>query len=61
MKINQKKFKVYDDKLDLLYEVSLDTGDETKDKRLKKLLNKCELFLNYEDTSYYRVKSYIPV
>ncbi|MCG8389371.1 MAG: hypothetical protein MJA30_27720 [Cytophagales bacterium] len=48
-------YRVYDEKLDLLYEVSVKPGQKERDVELKKLLRKSQLFLTLENLTCYRI------
>ena len=48
-------YRVYDEKLDLLYEVSVKPGQKERDVELKKLLGKSQLFLSIENLTCYRI------
>ncbi len=49
-------YRVYDDKLDLLYEARIKGNQKNKDVKLKSLINKSKLFLNIENIHCYRIE-----
>ena len=51
--ITQKKYIIYDHRLEYLKEIVLRQGDKL-DSDMKQLLNRSVLFLQYENTYYYR-------
>ncbi len=48
-------YRVYDDKLDLLYETSVKPDQKERDIKLKRLLTKSQLFLNLDNLQCYRI------
>jgi len=51
---NTNHFRVYDEKLDLLYDARVNSGTEDKGK-LNRLLRKSQLFLNIGNIACYRI------
>ncbi|MEM1406290.1 MAG: hypothetical protein AAGG59_05905 [Bacteroidota bacterium] len=49
-------YRVYDDKLDLLYEVRVRPNQKSKDSKLNTLIDKSRLFLNIENLKCYRIE-----
>lgn len=48
-------YRVYDEKMDLLYETLVHHNQKAKDDKLSELLNKSKLFLNIENVLCYRI------
>ncbi|MEM6360137.1 MAG: hypothetical protein AAGA64_06675 [Bacteroidota bacterium] len=49
-------YRVYDDKLDLLYEARVKLNQKSKDSKLNTLIDKSRLFLNIENLKCYRIE-----
>ncbi|TRX60818.1 hypothetical protein FNH22_07190 [Fulvivirga sp. M361] len=52
---NINSYRIYDDKLNLLYETSIGVYEKKKDVKLMKLLNKSRFFLNVDNLRCYRI------
>lgn len=52
---NIKSYRIYDDKLNLLYETSVGPYQRKKDNKLTELLTKSRLFLNVDNLRCYRI------
>ncbi|MEL7001191.1 MAG: hypothetical protein AAFN93_00505 [Bacteroidota bacterium] len=52
---NSNFYRVYDEKMDLLYETRVRKDEKTKDSKLFDLLDKSKLFLNIDNIQCYRI------
>ena len=55
MNNNKKHYRIYDEKLELLYEIKLKDSEKRNDRHLINLLKRSRLFLNIDDTFCYRI------
>lgn len=56
MKAVNYYYRIYDEKLELLYETTVRDNQKAGDNKLSELLNKSKLFLNIGNISCYRIE-----